>query len=96
MMAQQQLDTNSEPDCITEACPHCGSSRSLYHRQTADEWKCWVCGNVADEPLRRERRCAVMNMNRTQRFLWGCPPSASIDELPELYEQFEADPEGWI
>lgn len=96
MMAQQQLDTNSEPDRVTEVCPHCEKSRSVYHRREDDEWICWECGSEFDEPLRRERRSGPLNMNRTQRFLWGCPPSASIDDLPELYEEFEDDPEGWI
>jgi len=95
MAQQQQLDSGVDGE-MTQACPNCDLARSLYYRRTDDDWICWECGHEFEEPVTRPRRGGPQKMNRTQRFLEGCPPSASIDELPALHEEFEADPEGWI
>lgn len=88
--AQQQLDSGVDGR-MTEACPSCGLSRSIYCRQQKEpKYKCADCKHVFDEPERRPANAevALWNLSRSNRFLLWAPKTASIDELPELFDQF--------
>jgi len=71
---QQQLSTGVEGG-MTEACPDCGSAKSIYHRRTKEPaWVCWECNTEFDEPERRPSQGNRYNLPPSQRTLLNADP----------------------
>jgi len=94
-MQQRQLDSgvDRDDDNVIEACPECGSSRSIYHRQrSAPPWVCWGCGAEFDAPLRRQSKAAdLAGLSQSQKFLLACPPDTPVGQLSELFDRYDSE-----
>jgi ribosomal protein L37AE/L43A len=90
---QQQLDSgvDRDEDALTKACPECDSARSIRQRQQREPpWICYRCNSTFQKPFRRRvKHSPDWNLSELQVFLLACPSDASLDELADLYEQYE-------
>jgi len=94
-MQQHQLESGVDRDTenIIEACPECGSSQSIYHRQRhMPPWVCWGCGAEFETPMQRQSKANdLAGLSESQKFLLACPPDTPIGQLSEFYDRYDSE-----